>query len=340
LSDTHVGGSMNDLTLLGPWVRRFLLEHMVVERNLARNTQCSYRDALTLLIPFIADKLHQSVDRLTVINVSADLVRLFLTDLERSRKCSIATRNQRLAAMHALARFVGEHSPEHIAWCGQIRSIPFKKASKTVIPYLDKPEMDALLAAPDRRTAQGRRDHALMLFLYNSGARAHEATQILIRELDLAGCSVKIRGKGGKERQCPLWPSTVEELKPLIADRPPEASVFLNRCGHTITRFGIYALIERYVRRVQDQMPSLGAKRVSPHSIRHSTATHLLRAGVDINTIRAWLGHVSLDTTNIYAEIDLEMKAKALAKCEVTNTNNSKRHWRDDPALMAFLRAL
>jgi integrase/recombinase XerD len=331
---------MNDLTLLGPWVRRFLLEHMVVERNLARNTQCSYRDALTLLIPFIADKLHQSVDRLTVINVSADLVRLFLTDLERSRKCSIATRNQRLAAMHALARFVGEHSPEHIAWCGQIRSIPFKKASKTVIPYLDKPEMDALLAAPDRRTAQGRRDHALMLFLYNSGARAHEATQILIRELDLAGCSVKIRGKGGKERQCPLWPSTVEELKPLIADRPPEASVFLNRCGHTITRFGIYALIERYVRRIQDQMPSLGAKRVSPHSIRHSTATHLLRAGVDINTIRAWLGHVSLDTTNIYAEIDLEMKAKALAKCEVTNTNNSKRHWRDDPALMAFLRAL
>jgi integrase/recombinase XerD len=114
----------------------------------------------------------------------------------------------------------------------------------------------------------------------------------------------------------------------------------LNRSGRPITRFGIYALIERYVRGIQDQMPSLGTKRVSPHSIRHSTATHLLRAGVDINTIRAWLGHVSLDTTNIYAEIDLEMKAKALAKCEVTNTNGSKRHWRDDPALMAFLRAL
>jgi site-specific recombinase XerD len=134
---------MNDLTLLGPWVRRFLLEHLVAERNLARNTQRSYRDALTLLIPFVADKLHQSVDRLTVTNVSADLVRLFLTDLEQSRKCSIATRNQRLAAIHALARFVGEHSPEHIAWCGQIRSIPFKKASKTLIPYLNKPEMDA-----------------------------------------------------------------------------------------------------------------------------------------------------------------------------------------------------
>ena len=331
---------MNDLTLLGPWVRRFLLEHLVAERNLARNTQRSYRDALTLLIPFVADKLHRSVDRLTVINVSADLVRLFLTDLEQSRKCSIATRNQRLAAIHALARFVGEHSPEHIAWCGQIRSIPFKKASKKLIPYLDKPEMDALLGAPDRQTLQGRRDHALLLFLYNSGARAHEAAQMLISELDLAGCSVKIRGKGGKERQCPLWPRTVEELKPLIVNRAPAGSVFLNRCGHPITRFGIYAVIERYVLRIQTEMPSLLSKRVSPHSIRHTTATHLLRAGVDINTIRAWLGHVSLDTTNIYAEIDLEMKAKALAKCEVTTPNSSKRHWRDDPALMTFLRAL
>lgn len=331
---------MSDLTLLGPWVRRFLLEHLVAERNLARNTQHSYRDALIQLIPFVANRLHQSVDRLTVINVSADLVRLFLSDLEQSRKCSIATRNQRLGAIHALARFVGEHSPEHIAWCGQIRSIPFKKATKAVIPYLDKPEIDALLAAPDRQTVQGRRDHALMLFLYNSGARAHEAAQMFIRELDLAGCSVKIRGKGGKERQCPLWSSTVAELKALVANRSPEAKVFLNRCGNPITRFGIYALIERYVCKIQDQMPSLATKRVSPHSIRHSTATHLLRAGVDINTIRAWLGHISLDTTNIYAEIDLEMKGKALAKCEVTDAHNTKRRWRDDPALMTFLRTL
>jgi integrase/recombinase XerD len=186
---------MNNLALLGPWVRRFLLEHLVAERNLARNTQRSYRDALILLIPFIAGKLHQSVDRLTVDDVSADLVRLFLADLEQSRKCSIGTRNQRLAAIHALARFVGEHSPEQIGWCAQIRSIPFKKSSKAVISYLDKPQMDALLGAPDRQTAQGRRDHALLVFLYNSGARAQEAAQLLISELDLAGCSVKIRGK-------------------------------------------------------------------------------------------------------------------------------------------------
>ena len=331
---------MNDIALLGPWVRRFLLEHLVAERNLARNTQRSYRDALKLLIPFVAGQLHQTVDRLTVVDVSAELVRLFLADLEQARQCGINTRNQRLAAVHALARFVGEHSPEHIAWCSQIRSIPFKKSSKVVIPYLDKPQMDALLGAPDRHTSQGRRDYPLLLFLYNSGARAEEAAQLLVRELDLASCSVKIRGKGGKERHCPLWPGTVGELRDLIVNRAPDARVFLNRCGHPITRFGIHTLVERYVRKAQVTMPSLATKRISPHTIRHTTATHLLRAGVDINTVRAWLGHVSLDTTNIYAEIDLETKAKALAKCEVAETCSRKRHWRDDPVLMTFLRAL
>ena len=168
---------MNNATLLGPWLRRFLLEHLVSERNLAPNTQRSYRDTLTLLIPFVAQKLGKVVDRLAVTELSADLVRLFLADLEESRQCAIATRNQRLAAIHALARFVGEHSPEHIAWGAQLRTIPFKKTTSGVIPYLDKLEIDALLAAPNCQTAQGRRDHALLLFLYNSGARADEAAQ-------------------------------------------------------------------------------------------------------------------------------------------------------------------
>jgi site-specific recombinase XerD len=206
---------------------------------------------------------------LSVVDISADLVRIFLADLEQTRRCAATTRNQRLAAVHALARFVAEHSPEHIAWCGQIRSIPFKKASKTVIPYLDKPQMDALLAAPNRDTAQGRRDHALLLFLYNSGARAEEAARLLVSELDLAGLSVKIHGKGAKERHCPLWPSTVAELTALIPGGSTTAPVFLNRCGRQITRFGIHTLVERYVRKAQAQMPSLATKRISPHTIRH-----------------------------------------------------------------------
>src|ERR1035437_5790666 len=182
---------MNDLTLLRPWVRRFLLEHLVAERNLARNTQRSYRDALTLMIPFVAGKLHQAVDRLTVADVSADLVRLFLADLEEARQCAITTRNQRLAAVHALARFVGKHSPEHIAWCGQIRSVPFQKASLLVLPYLDKPQMHARMAAADRQTAPGRCDRGLLLWLQYSGTRAPDAAQLRTSELDLAGCSGK-----------------------------------------------------------------------------------------------------------------------------------------------------
>jgi integrase/recombinase XerD len=330
---------MSDASLLGGWVRRFLLEYILGERNLARNTQRSYRDTFTLLIPFVAGKLHTTVDRLTVIDLSADLLRLFLMHLEESRKCSVATRNQRLATLHVFARFVGEHSPEHIVWCGQVRAIPFKRTTKSLIPYLDRAEMDALLAAPDQQTSQGRRDYALLLFLYNSGARADEVAQLIIRDLQLDSLFVRILGKGKKERQCPLWTATVEVLVSLVGNREPSDRVFLNRCGRSITRFGVHTMVERYALKARIKMPSLATKRVSPHSIRHSTASHLLHAGVDINTIRAWLGHVSLETTNIYAETNLEIKAKALAMCEIEE-RKSKRPWREDPGLMTFLRSL
>ncbi|MFQ5853249.1 MAG: tyrosine-type recombinase/integrase [Candidatus Binatia bacterium] len=336
---------MTDSTLLGPWVRRFLLEHLVSDRNLSRNTQRSYRDALVLLIPFVASKLGKQVDRLSVLDMTAEIVRLFLRELEENRGCGITTRNQRLAAIHALARFVGLKSPEHIDWCGQIRSIPFKKGLQRPVTYLEKPEIDALLAAPDRNTAQGNRDHALLLFLYNSGARADEAAQLLIGDLDLAKAPqrdhsfVTIRGKGNKLRRCPLWPGTGRALSALTNGRAPTEHLFLNRRSQPITRFGIHTLVERHVQKASKQISSLTIKRVSPHTIRHTTATHLLRAGVDINTIRAWLGHVLLSTTNIYAEVDLEMKAKALAHCEVTEVKPAKR-WREDLGLLRFLRTL
>jgi integrase/recombinase XerD len=341
LNVTPGGSPVNNTALLGTWIRRFLLEHLVAERNLALNTQRSYRDTLVLLIPFVAKEAGKAVDHLSVVDLSAELIRLFLADLETSRRCAIVTRNQRLAAIHALARFVGEHSPEHIAWCAQLRTIPFKKpTARALIAYLDKSEMDALLAAPNVQTAQGRRDQALLLFLYNSGARASEAAQLLIAELYLNASYVTILGKGGKRRQCPLWSATIRALAALIAGRSPTDHVFLNRCGCPLTRFGIHTLIERYADELQVTIPSLSTKRVSPHTIRHTTATHLLRAGVDINTIRAWLGHVSLNTTNVYAEIDLEMKAKALAKCQVAEPAKGNRRWCDDPKLMAFLHSL
>jgi integrase/recombinase XerD len=337
--------AMRDASLLGPWVRRFLMEHITGERNLARNTQRSYRDTLRLLLPSIVRRAHKPIDRLAVTDVSADRVRQFLNDLEEKRGCGIATRNQRLAAIHALARFIGLHAPELIEWCGQVCAVPFKKSPRGLVTYLEKAEMDAVLAAPDLSTAQGRRDHGLLLFLYNTGVRADEAAHTRIEDLTLPQvperdlASVLIRGKGNKPRRCPLWAQTVRELTVLVRDRVPTEHVFLNRCGQPITRFGIHTLVERSAARAAAQLKSLAAKRVSPHTIRHTTATHLLRSGVDINTIRAWLGHVSLATTNVYAEVDLEMKAKALANCEVDGKKRAKP-WKEDAGLMDFLRSL
>jgi integrase/recombinase XerD len=336
---------MRDKSLLGAWVRRFLMEHMGRERNLARNTQRSYRDTFHLLLPAIARRARKPVDRLRVIDISADRVRQFLTDLEEKRRCTIATRNQRLAAIHALARFIGPHAPELVEWCGQVRTVPFKKAPHALVTYLEKSEMDALLTTPDATTNQGRRDHALLLFLYNSGARADEVAQVRIGDLTLPQvpdrdlASVLIRGKGNKSRRCPLWAQTVHELASLVQGRDPDEHVFLNRCGRPITRFGIHTLVERSVARAAKKVPSMAAKRVSPHTIRHTTATHLLRSGVDINTIRAWLGHVSIMTTNVYAEVDMETKARALSNCEVKGKRKLSP-WKEDKGLMEFLRTL
>ncbi len=331
---------MIDTTLLGSWVRRFLVEYLVMERNLAINTRASYRDMLVLLLPYASIHLKKSVDRMVVVDLTSGLIREFLNHLEQIRSCSVATRNQRLAGIHALARFIGENSPEHVEWCSQIRLIPFKKTTQPCITYLDKPEMDALLATPNRDTPLGQRDYALLLFLYNSGARASEAARIRIADIDWHAQCVQITGKGNKQRTCPLWSNTLDQLHRNTVQRGPEQHVFLNRNRQPYTRFGIHTLVERNTLKATAKAPSLGAKRVSPHVIRHTTATHLLRAGVDINTIRAWLGHVSLNTTNIYAETDLETKARALATCAPDTEETKRRPWRNQPDLMSFLRGL
>lgn len=336
---------MNVSCFLSPWLKRFLLEHLITVCNLSCNTQKSYRDTFRLCIPFVVKRLKKSCDKLTLEDISADIVREFLIYLESKRDCSLTTRNQRLAALHAFAKFVGLSSPEHVEWCRQIRLIPFKKTKHTLITYLEKTEIDALLNAPDKKTEQGMRDRLLLLFLYNTGARADEVAQLKIDNLDIAWAEkrdysvVTINGKGNKLRKCPLWLKTVNELKSLVSGRASSEYVFLNRCGEPLTRFGIHGIVKRYTNKITPLYPSLEKKRVSPHTIRHTTATHLLRAGVDINTIRSWLGHVSINTTNVYAEVDLEMKANALACCEI-ESEKKVRCWRDNKDLMSFLNAL
>lgn len=336
---------MKDAQYLGPWIRRFLIEYLISERNLSKNTQLSYRDTFRLFLPFAAQKVKKSIDKLLVEDLHAGIIKAFLADLEIARGCSGATRNQRLSAIHAFAKFVGLNSPEHIEWCRQIQMIPKKKTQHTLITYLEKTEMDALLNAPNRQTEQGRRDYSLLLFLYNTGTRADEAAQLKIEDLSIPHATkrdlatVLIKGKGNKLRRCPLWKHTVDDFSNLILGRKPSEHVFLNRLKQPITRFGIHSMVKRYIKQVAKELPLIEGKRVSPHTIRHTTATHLLQAGVDINTIRAWLGHVSINTTNIYAEVDLEMKARALACCEIEKETEST-HWRDNKNLMDFLDSI
>lgn len=327
---------------LGVWIRRFLMEYLIGERNLARNTQKSYRDAVRLLVVFTAARTRKNMDQLLISDVDAELLRAFLCHVEQKRKCSIRSRNQRLAAIHALAAFVAERCPEYLDWYAQLRSVKSKRSESAAVCYLEKVEIDALLDAPTPVTRLGYRDRALLLFLYNSGARADEVAHLCIEDLSLhtgadgALSSVCLHGKGGKVRICPLWASTTIMLRDLIAGRSGNERVFLNRRSEPLTRFGIHDIVTRYARAAMSRVPEMQRKRIGPHTIRHTTATHLLRAGVDINTIRAWLGHVSINTTNIYAETDLEMKAKALGLCEVKGKRSAKR-WSEDADLMSFL---
>lgn len=325
---------------LGPWLRRFLAEHIVTERNLARNTRSSYRDTFSLLLPFASAKMRKPVERLLVLDLTSGLVLKFLLHLEEVRGCSVRTRNQRLAAIRAFARYVGSRDPALVEWCGHIRAIASKKSMPPAVGWLSRAEMEAMLGGTDRGTSRGRHEYALLLFLYNTGARVSEVTNLKVRDLqfrrrngghDLA----MLQGKGGKTRLCPLWPETERVLADEVANLAPDAPVFTSRLGAQFSRFGVYRLVERCA----DRVPTLAGRTITPHIIRHTTACHLVLAGVDINTIRAWLGHVSISTTNIYAEIDMTMKANAVALCEV-GAPKLRRSWKEDKDLMAFLKSL
>lgn len=333
--------------LIGPFVRRFLLEHVTADRNLSPHTRKSYRDCLRLLFEFLAKHRATDPTQVTVQQLDASLIREFLCHLEDRRGNCVATRNRRLAAIRSLFRFIARLDPELVDHAAQVCAIPDRKAPIPVIPYLSKSELEALLAIPDRATEQGRRDYCILLLLYNTGARASEAAGLMIADLNLAGSPyARFLGKGRKHRLCPLWPRTVETLRQTIGarlDGPPEAPVFLSQRRQRLTRFGVYELVARVAREASRTEPSLAHKRVSPHTLRHSTAVHLLQAGVDINTIRAWLGHVSLETTNRYAEVDLETKAHALQTCSESLSQPSvatRASWHRDSDIMAFLASL
>lgn len=331
---------MSDVQMLGPWLRRFFSEYTVTERNLAHNTRKSYRDTVTQFLDFLSRKMRKPRDRLAVHDVTSRRVLQFLAYLENERGCSIQTRNQRLAALRAFARFVGSREPAHVEWSGHIRATPSKKTTSQLITWLSKEEMDAMLDVPDRTTRRGRIEYALLLFLYKTGARVSEVAPLTVGDLQVGRndgrvALVTLHGKGGKVRQCPLRPETELVLAELVDGRRATDPVFLSRYRQPYTRFGIYRLVERCAAGV----PALAGRKITPHVLRHTTACHLALAGVDINTIRAWLGHATLHTTNIYVEINLEMKARAVAFCDAAQPKPG-RPWKEDKGIVAFLKSL
>jgi integrase/recombinase XerC len=331
---------------LATFVRSFFEDYLVCQRNVSVRTIRSYRDSIRLFLRFMGDRIRKNPSQLLVADITGKEVSEFLAHLEGQRRNSIQTRNYRLVAIRGLFNFIALQEPVLMEHCRRITAIPFKRQHAIPeISYLEKNEVEAMLKATDRNTFLGRRDHAILLFMYNTGARAQETADARVSWLSLdPPPKVNILGKGRKWRTCPLWEAVAKELQALIAERPATGSddrhLFLNRYGAAMTRFGLWSIIRKYKDRAAATIPGMKTKRVTPHTLRHTTAMHLLQSGVEINVIRSWLGHVNLATTHRYVEIDLAMKRKALESCELTVASDRKRRWRSDPEILTWLETL
>jgi len=305
--------------LIATFIKRFLSHYLPVQKGLSANTILAYRDAIKLLLCYTADMLNKSVEELCVEDMGESVVLDFLDHVEHTRGCSARTRNARLAAIRALFGFIAREEPSLVLHCQSIRTIPLKRTEHKTVDYLEENEMQALLNAVELSSRTGVRDKALLLLLYNTGARVSEIVQLNLTDLRLDGTpQVTLLGKGNKYRGCPLWPETVEALHDYLKYRTPKdpagPQLFLNANGSPITRFGVRHIIGKYATAAKSQCPSIAAKAVNPHTIRHTTAMHLLRAGNDVNMVSYWLGHADINTTHIYVEIDMEMKRQMLQK--------------------------
>lgn len=309
-------------TDLGRDLVRFFEDFLAGQRGLSPHTIRGYRDTLLLLLQFASRDVQRSVDRLQIKDLTAERITRFLTFLEVERGNGIATRNARLGALHVFARYLAAHHPEHLGSLQAVIGLPFKRGSQEApIEYLERDEMEALLESIDRGTRLGRRDYVLFALMFNTGARVQEILNLRRCDIRLdAPCQVRLLGKGSKTRVCPIWPATARLLRDFISETAvPEGAtadtrLFSNARGQPLTRFGVRYLLRRYVAAAIPRAPSLQDKRIHPHSIRHSTAVALLKAGVDFATISQWLGHAGLNTTMRYARADIDLKRKALAQ--------------------------
>lgn len=328
---------------LGRALRDYFTDHLPRVRGMSPHTLRSYRDSLTLLLRYVAAKRRMPVDKLDIGDLDAERTMAFLQDLEDERGSSVSTRNVRLAAVHAFFRYLATTDPNRIEQSQRILGVPFKRSRARPVEYLEYEEIQAVLGSIARTTVAGRRDYALLATMFNTGARVQET-------LDLRPCDiqfgrpahVRLVGKGRRERVCPLWPQTADLLKDLLAEGATATNstrpLFLNSRGHPLTRYGVRYLLRKHCERAGATAPSLKRKRLHPHSMRHSTAIHLLKSGVDFVSISQWLGHASVNTTNRYATVDIEMKRAAISKARPPAPRS--RRWRKDRSLLAWLEGL
>jgi site-specific recombinase XerD len=329
---------------LASCLRDYFGDHLPGLRGMSPHTIHSYRDSLVLLFRFVASNRKIDVCDLDVEDLEPDRVLAFLAHLEKDRHNSITTRNVRLAAIHAFFRYVGAHHPDLMERAQRVLGIPFKRADQRVIEYLDRHEIEAVLARVDRSTMDGRRDYALLTTMFNTGARVQEVIDLQVNDLQLTRpYQLRLFGKGRKERYCPLWPQTAQLLLAFCEERQIDlrsnTRVFLNHRGANLTRFGVRYILARHVDRVRPAIATLGRKRLHPHSMRHSTAVALLKSGVDLSTISQWLGHASPTTTNRYATIDLDMKRDAINRVKPVG-GPRKVGWRTNETVLKWLESL
>jgi integrase/recombinase XerD len=327
-------------------LRGFFADHLPRVRGMSPHTVRSYRDAFTLLLRFLAKRRRCSVVVLDFQDLGPDAILAFLHHLESERGNVAASRNARLAAIHTFMRFVAFDHPEHLELCQRILAVPFKRARPRIVEYLEADEIGAILDAPDRTTPDGRRDHVLFLTLFNTGARVQEILDLRPCDLQLVRpFQIRLHGKGRKDRVCPLWPQTAKMLSALLVEceivPTSNLRLFRNRRGEPLTRFGVRYLLRKYTRDASSRICTLEGKRVHPHVLRHTTAVHLLQAGVDLVTISHWLGHASVETTNRYAVVDLEMKRAAIAKARpLGKIRRAVVGWRANTSVLQWLESL
>lgn len=325
----------------GNLLQDFFCEYLMNQRNLSPRTVASYRDAFRLLLNFVKERKRKSPAKIQMADLDTACIVAFLRHLEHDRRNGARSRNARLMAIRCFLKYAATREPTCLAVVQRVLAIPGKRFDRPLLGFLSETEIQAILETPDSSTFSGARDRVLLAVLYNTGARVSEIASLRVSDVDLGpGASLRLHGKGRKERAVPLWKSTARLVRQWIQriGGNPDAALLPNAANGAMTRSGIAKRLAKAVRSAQGSVPSLRGRRISPHTIRHTTAMHLLQSGVDITVIAIWLGHSNTTTTHHYVEADLLMKQKALGKLQQPRARLGR--YKPSDALMSFLQSL